>query len=94
MGGHRVQGRRAAAAERIVEDARAVEEAGACSVVLEGIPADLAQRITEELSIPTIGIGAGVQCSGQVLVFHDLLGFGRADAGAAPKFVKAYENSQ
>jgi 3-methyl-2-oxobutanoate hydroxymethyltransferase len=90
MGGHRVQGRtrgRAPGArERLVEDARAVEAAGAFAVVLEGIPLDLAREITAALSIPTIGIGAGVHCDGQVLVMHDLLGL----ADWAPKFAKRY----
>jgi 3-methyl-2-oxobutanoate hydroxymethyltransferase len=75
--------------ERLLEDAMAVEEAGAFAVVLEGIPLDLAAEITERLSIPTIGIGAGVHCDGQVLVLHDLLGlFDRF----APKFSKRYVN--
>jgi 3-methyl-2-oxobutanoate hydroxymethyltransferase len=78
MGGHKVQGRRsghdAGGRERLLDDAHAVEQAGACSVVLEGMPLDLAAEITEKLTIPTIGIGAGVGCSGQVLVLHDVLG--------------------
>jgi 3-methyl-2-oxobutanoate hydroxymethyltransferase len=90
MGGHKVQGRRhgqaAGGRERILDDARAVEEAGAFAVVLEGIPLDLAAEITAELTIPTIGIGAGVHCDGQVLVLHDLLGL----SARAPKFAKAY----
>jgi 3-methyl-2-oxobutanoate hydroxymethyltransferase len=91
MGGHKVQGRRpgrgAGERERILEDARAVEEAGAFAVVLEGIPMDLAAEITERLSIPTIGIGAGPYCDGQVLVLHDLLGLGQ---GPSPRFAKRY----
>lgn len=74
MGGYKVQGRAEADALAILDDAVALQEAGCFSLVLEGIPADLATRITETLRIPTIGIGAGLHCSGQVLVFHDLLG--------------------
>ncbi|MCA9694040.1 MAG: 3-methyl-2-oxobutanoate hydroxymethyltransferase [Myxococcales bacterium] len=88
MGGFRVQGKTAAAAERVVADARAVEEAGAFAVVLEGIPGDLAARITRELSIPTIGIGAGPGCDAQVLVGYDLLGL---TPNLRPKFVKRYD---
>src|SRR5690606_25407453 len=72
MGGFKIQGREAGGAERLLEDARALEQAGAYAVVLEGIPAEIAERITAELSIPTIGIGAGVGCDGQVLVVYDL----------------------
>jgi 3-methyl-2-oxobutanoate hydroxymethyltransferase len=90
MGGHRVQGRRhghaPGARERLLEDSCAVEEAGAFAVVLEGIPLDLAAEITATIGIPTIGIGAGVHCDGQVLVLHDLLGLGER----APKFAKCY----
>ncbi len=74
MGGYKVQGKLEADALAILDDALALQEAGCFSIVLEGIPADLAARVTESLHIPTIGIGAGVHCSGQVLVFHDLLG--------------------
>jgi 3-methyl-2-oxobutanoate hydroxymethyltransferase len=74
FGGHKAQGKTEESAERILADARAVEEAGAFSIVLEGIPADLAVRITAAVSIPTIGIGAGPQCDGQVQVWHDVLG--------------------
>ncbi|MGH7898547.1 MAG: 3-methyl-2-oxobutanoate hydroxymethyltransferase [Candidatus Binatia bacterium] len=93
MGGHKVQGKKHGHApggrERLLEDALAVEEAGAFALVLEGIPLDLAAEITEKSSIPTIGIGAGVHCDGQVLVLHDLLGlFDRF----APKFSKRYVN--
>jgi 3-methyl-2-oxobutanoate hydroxymethyltransferase len=93
MGGHKVQGKKHGHApggrERLLEDATAVEEAGAFAVVLEGIPLDLAAEITERLTIPTIGIGAGVHCDGQVLVMHDLLGlFDKF----APKFSKRYVN--
>jgi 3-methyl-2-oxobutanoate hydroxymethyltransferase len=87
MGGFRVQGRTADAAERVMSDALAVEQAGAFCLVLEGIPAELARRITDRLSIPTVGIGAGVHCDGQVLVCTDLLGM---NLGFKPKFVKRY----
>jgi 3-methyl-2-oxobutanoate hydroxymethyltransferase len=87
MGGYRVQGREEAQRQRLRDDARAVQEAGAFSVVLEGIPADLAGEITEELAIPTIGIGAGPQCDGQVLVMQDLLGLFDE---FRPKFVKRF----
>jgi len=86
MGGYKVQGRKEQA-ERILEDAHAVQEAGAFAVVLEGIPAKLAARITEELAIPTIGIGAGPGCDGQVLVIHDILGLCEK---YSPRFVKRY----
>jgi 3-methyl-2-oxobutanoate hydroxymethyltransferase len=86
MGGYKVQGRKDQA-ERILEDALAVQEAGAFAVVLEGIPAKLAARITELLEIPTIGIGAGAACDGQVLVIHDILGLCEK---YSPKFVKRY----
>jgi 3-methyl-2-oxobutanoate hydroxymethyltransferase len=88
MGGYKVQGK-GSSEETLIEDAKAVEEAGAFSVVLEGIPRSLAKTITEMLSIPTIGIGAGPDCDGQVLVIHDLLGL----AGRfRPKFAKMYVN--
>lgn len=87
MGGYKVQGREGWDAVRILEDALALQEAGCFAVLLEGIPADLAARVTEELAVPTIGIGAGPNCSGQVLVFHDLLGM---IPGSAPKFVRSY----
>ena len=86
MGGHRVQGRTDESRARVIEDARAVEQAGAFAVVLEGIPAELAREVTALLSIPTIGIGAGVHCDGQVLVMHDLLGL----SDWTPSFVKQY----
>ncbi len=86
MGGYRVQGRKEQA-ERIIEDALAVQEAGVFAIVLEGIPASLAARITEQLTIPTIGIGAGPGCDGQVLVIHDILGLCEK---YSPKFVKRY----
>ncbi len=91
IGGHRVQGRRHGSEpggrERVLEDAKAVEAAGAFAVVLECIPLDLAADITAALSIPTIGIGAGVHCDGQVLVLHDLVGFNDA---WTPRFAKRY----
>jgi len=89
MGGYRVQGRTEEAAKRLIDEAHIVEEAGAFSLLLEAIPMDLARRITEELQIPTIGIGAGPYCDGQVLVLHDIIGlFERF----VPKFVKQYAN--
>jgi 3-methyl-2-oxobutanoate hydroxymethyltransferase len=87
LGGFKAQGRTAAAARRILDDARALEAAGCFALVLEAVPAPLAARVTETLSIPTIGIGAGPDCDGQVLVWHDLLGL---YAGRAPRFVKRY----
>jgi 3-methyl-2-oxobutanoate hydroxymethyltransferase len=87
FGGFHVQGRTPDARERILDDARALEAAGAFSVVLEGIPRDLAAEVTRALSIPTIGIGAGPDCDGQVLVVYDLLGITR---GQMPKFAKAF----
>jgi 3-methyl-2-oxobutanoate hydroxymethyltransferase len=87
MGGYRVQGKRDEQAARLLDDARAVEDAGAFALVLEGIPWPLAQRITEAVSIPTIGIGAGPHCDGQVLVIHDILGLCEK---YSPKFVKRY----
>lgn len=85
LGGFKVQKE----SDRLLQDARAVEKAGAFAVVLECVPGEIAGRITEELSIPTIGIGAGVHCDGQVLVLHDLLGlFERF----VPKFIKRYAN--
>ena len=85
MGGFKVQ----RDGERLLEDAKRVEDAGAFSVVLEGIPADISQKITETLTIPTIGIGAGPFCDGQILVLHDLLGINEKHM---PKFVKQYQN--
>jgi len=86
LGGYKVQGR-GAAAERLLEDARAVTRAGAFSVVLEKLPSGLAERITAEIAIPTIGIGAGASCDGQILVVDDMLGLFTA---FKPKFVKRY----
>jgi 3-methyl-2-oxobutanoate hydroxymethyltransferase len=87
LGGYRVQGRDEAAAERLVNDAKSLESAGACALVLELVPAALAGRISKSLTISTIGIGAGPQCDGQVLVLHDMLGLNEQ---FAPKFLKHY----
>lgn len=87
FGGFRVQGKSEEAARKILSDAKDIEEAGAFAVVLEGIPAKLAKLITEQLSIPTIGIGAGKECDGQVLVYQDMLGM---FSDFTPKFVKRY----
>ena len=87
LGGFKVQGRGGEAAERLLSDARALEQAGAFAIVLEAIPPDLAARVTEEVTIPTIGIGAGNACDGQVLVCTDLLGMMR---GHTPKFAKRF----
>jgi len=90
MGGYKVQGRDDAAARRVLDDARAVAEAGAFSLVLEGIPSELARTIADSVAIPTIGIGAGAGCDGQVLVIHDLLGM---LPGKSPKFVRRYADA-
>jgi 3-methyl-2-oxobutanoate hydroxymethyltransferase len=87
LGGYRVQGRDEERAREIVEGARALEEAGAFAIVLEGVPRALAERVTAALAVPTIGIGAGPRCDGQVLLIHDLLGL---YGGHRPKFVKQY----
>ena len=87
FGGFRVQGKTEEAGEQLLRDARAVEAAGAFSIVLESIPRELAARITAELKIPTIGIGAGPDCDGQVLVIHDLVGL---SFGHKPKFARRY----
>lgn len=87
LGGFRVQGKDLEGARRLLDDARAVEAAGACAVVLECVPAPLARLVTNRLSIPTIGIGAGAGCDGQVLVFHDILGL---YGDFRPRFVKRY----
>jgi 3-methyl-2-oxobutanoate hydroxymethyltransferase len=87
FGGYKVQGRESERRDALLRDAIAVEQAGAFAVVLEGIPQDLAGEITERLTIPTIGIGAGMQCDGQVLVIHDMLGL---FDDFVPKFVKRY----
>jgi 3-methyl-2-oxobutanoate hydroxymethyltransferase len=89
LGGYRVQGRTTKAAVELIDDAKALEEAGAYAVVLEGVPKQLAQMITERLAIPTIGIGAGVNCDGQVQVFHDLLGL---FDDFSPKHARKYAN--
>ena len=85
MGGFKI----ARQEEKLIEDALKVQDAGAMSLVLEGIPGEIAKKITEAVEIPTIGIGAGVHCDGQVLVWHDLLGF---NEDFVPKFVKQYAN--
>jgi 3-methyl-2-oxobutanoate hydroxymethyltransferase len=87
MGGFRVQGKDPAVAARILAEAGELEAAGAFAIVLEGIPSTLAAKITRALTIPTIGIGAGVACNGQVLVVHDMLGLSR---GRKPRFVKEF----
>src|SRR5919198_924041 len=89
LGGFKAQGRTAEAARRLFADARALEAAGCFSLVLEAVPAPVAARITQAMSVPTIGIGAGPDCDGQVLVYHDLLGLYE---GRAPRFVKRYAN--
>ena len=92
MGGNKVQGRtdgsQVGSKDRVISDARAVEEAGVCAFVIEAIPAELATEITSLSSVPTIGIGAGVNCDGQVLVLHDLLGLSEKPL----TFAKAYKN--
>ena len=87
LGGYKPQGRTAAKAHRLLDDARALERAGCFAVVLEAIPAAVAARITRALAIPTVGIGAGPSCDGQVLVWHDMLGL---SPGHLPRFVKQY----
>jgi 3-methyl-2-oxobutanoate hydroxymethyltransferase len=89
LGGFRVQGKTVDAAEQVLRDAHAVEAAGAFSIVLEAMPRELAAQITQELRIPTIGIGAGPDCDGQILVFHDLVGM---TFGKTPKFARRYAN--
>ena len=89
LGGFKVQGRSADAAQQLLRDSRAVEAAGAFSIVLESIPREIAARITEDLHIPTIGIGAGPDCDGQVLVINDALGL---TTGHTPKFARRYAN--
>jgi 3-methyl-2-oxobutanoate hydroxymethyltransferase len=90
MGGYKVQGRSADAALQIKADAAALAEAGAGAIVLEGLPREVAAMITAELPIPTIGIGAGPECDGQILVFHDLVGL---TFGPAAKFVRRYADA-
>jgi 3-methyl-2-oxobutanoate hydroxymethyltransferase len=87
LGGFRAQGRTAARAMELLEDARTLEQAGCFAVVLEAVPAQVAARIAHELSVPTLGIGSGRECDGQVLVYHDLLGLYQ---GKSPRFVKRY----
>jgi 3-methyl-2-oxobutanoate hydroxymethyltransferase len=89
MGGYRVQGKTPGAAEQLLRDARAVEAAGAFAIVLEGIPRELAAEITRSVRIPTIGIGAGPDCDGQILVLHDVLGLTFQER---PKFARRYAN--
>jgi 3-methyl-2-oxobutanoate hydroxymethyltransferase len=92
FGGMKVQARSASDRERLLADAQGLQDAGAFSLVLEGIPRDLAAQVSRELTIPTIGIGAGPDCDAQVLVIHDLLGITGHLRGASPKFVKTYAN--
>jgi 3-methyl-2-oxobutanoate hydroxymethyltransferase len=87
MGGYRVQGKKTGQARALVEDAVALEAAGTFALVLEGMPENVGRAVTEAVTIPTIGIGAGRHCDGQVLVFHDLVGLGE---GAPPRFVRRY----
>jgi 3-methyl-2-oxobutanoate hydroxymethyltransferase len=89
MGGYRVQGKTPGTADQLLRDARSVETAGAFAIVLEGIPRELAAEITKEVRIPTIGIGAGPDCDGQILVLHDLLGL---TFNEPPKFARRYAN--
>jgi len=91
MGGYAVQGKKEDDAKRLVNEAKSFEQAGAFGLLLEGIPATLAQKITETVDIPTIGIGAGSKCDGQVLVIYDLLGM---DATFNPRFAKKYAQLQ
>ena len=91
MGGFKVQGKDLDAAKALVEDAHALADAGCFAIVLEGIPDVVAQLITESVAVPTIGIGAGPHCDGQVLVFHDVLGLEDRDP---PKFVRRYASSE
>lgn len=87
LGGFKVQGKSIDAAKRVVDDALALEDAGAFALILEAIPQQLAKIITEKVNIPTIGIGGGVHCDGQVLVLHDMVGLFKR---FTPKFVKVY----
>jgi 3-methyl-2-oxobutanoate hydroxymethyltransferase len=87
MGGYRVQGQQADAATALVDDARALADAGCFAIVLEGVPAEVARLVTEAVAVPTIGIGAGPACDGQVLVFHDVLGL---EDRVLPRFVRRY----
>lgn len=87
IGGYRVQGRRAVDALRIIEDAKLMENAGACALLLEAVPVEVAEIITQATVLPVIGIASGAQCDGQVLVFHDMIGYG---GGHPPRSAKAY----
>ncbi|PHO07930.1 3-methyl-2-oxobutanoate hydroxymethyltransferase [Thermoanaerobacterium thermosaccharolyticum] len=89
LGGYKVQGKDDKKASKLKSDAKSLEDAGICALVLECIPMDLAKEITESISVPTIGIGAGPYCDGQILVLHDMLGLTQ---GHKPKFVKQYAN--
>lgn len=89
FGGYRLQGKSDDAAAELIEEARALAEAGVYSIVLEGIPGDLARRVTDAVQVPTIGIGAGPHCDGQVLVLYDLLGM---DDRFSPRFLKKYDD--
>ena len=91
LGGYKVQGKDVESAKRLLEEAKACEQAGAIALVLECVPKQLGEAITKQLTIPTIGIGAGIGTDGQVLVYHDVLGYG---VGRVPKFVKQYANVQ
>jgi 3-methyl-2-oxobutanoate hydroxymethyltransferase len=91
FGGFKVQGKTEAAASQVLRDARAVQDAGAQLIVIEAIPTLLGAEVTKQLRIPTIGIGAGVDCSGQVLVLHDMLGI---FPGKRPRFVKDFMQGQ
>jgi 3-methyl-2-oxobutanoate hydroxymethyltransferase len=91
LGGFKVQGKSTESAQTLINDAKALQEAGAQLLVLEAIPSDLGKKVTESIQIPTIGIGAGADCSGQVLVMHDMLG---AFPGRSPKFVKNFLSGQ
>ena len=90
MGGYRVQGKEAQAAYELISDAHALADAGVFAMVLEGVPDIVAEMVTNELTVPTIGIGAGIHCDGQVLVFHDVTGLGAGEY--VPKFVRSYAN--
>ncbi|MFZ7943059.1 MULTISPECIES: 3-methyl-2-oxobutanoate hydroxymethyltransferase [Bacillaceae] len=89
LGGYKVQGKDAAKAQKLIEDAKEIEEAGAFAIVLECVPKQLAEKVSKSISIPVIGIGAGLNVDGQVLVYHDILGYG---VERVPKFVKQYHS--
>jgi 3-methyl-2-oxobutanoate hydroxymethyltransferase len=89
LGGYKVQGKDSVSASKLLEDAKRLEQAGVFAIVLECMPTRLAQEITQAVEVPIIGIGAGIECDGQVLVFHDLMGYG---SRINPKFVKQYGN--